>query len=96
MHAVAASGARSAPYGYVIGRVHFMHASSGKWCAERTLRVCYWQGAFYAAQVVASGARSAPYGYVIGRMHFMHAVAASGARSAPYGYVIVGCILCTQ
>jgi hypothetical protein len=26
MHAVAASGARSAPYGYVIGRVHFMHA----------------------------------------------------------------------
>jgi hypothetical protein len=26
MHAVAASSARSAPYGYVIGRMHFTHA----------------------------------------------------------------------
>jgi hypothetical protein len=26
MHAVVAIGARSAPYGYVIGRVHFMQA----------------------------------------------------------------------
>jgi hypothetical protein len=91
MHAVAASSARSAPYGYVIVGWILCSASSGNWCVERTFVICRMH---FMHAVAASGARSAPYGYVIGRMHFMHAVAAIGGRSAPL--LFVGCILCMQ
>jgi hypothetical protein len=58
-------GARSAPYGYVIGGVDFMYRSSMLlvgWIFYAPFGRCYWWGGFLMYRSVD----------VICRMHFMH------------------------